>query len=138
MTCMLKDVWTIAHSRRHLSSRASSFYFLPPSSCHSGPQAWGYLRLRRPGQPSSSSPARRACVHFDFVFLKRCGTPWFAVVRSSRVRADGGVCRLLFAENALLWSRYSASPLSSRPEPLGSRREAAPCEDTREDFGLSI
>ena len=32
MTCMLGDVWTIAHSRRHLSVRASSLWlvFLPP------------------------------------------------------------------------------------------------------------
>ena len=36
------------------------------------------------------------------------------------------------------WSLYSDSPVSSRPQPLGSRREAALCEDTREDFGLSI
>ena len=36
------------------------------------------------------------------------------------------------------WSRYSHSPLSSRPHPLGSGGDTAPCEDTREDFGLSF
>ena len=37
LTCMLGDVWTIAHSRRHLSPRASSRHFLPLSSRHPGP-----------------------------------------------------------------------------------------------------
>ena len=36
------------------------------------------------------------------------------------------------------WSLYSRSPLSSRPQPLGSGGDVAPCEDTREDFGLSF
>ena len=31
------------------------------------------------------------------------------------------------------WSLYSLSQRSCRPQPLGSRREAAPCEDTRQD-----
>ena len=43
LMCMLGDVWTIAHSRRHLSPRASSLYFLPLSSRHPGPQAWGFF-----------------------------------------------------------------------------------------------
>ena len=34
---MLGDVWTIVHSSRHLSPRASSLYFMPLSSCHPGP-----------------------------------------------------------------------------------------------------
>ena len=38
----------------------------------------------------------------------------------------------------LPWSLYSDGPLSSRPQPLGSGGDAAPCEDTREDFGLSL
>ena len=37
-----------------------------------------------------------------------------------------------------LCSLYSNSPLSSRPQPLGSGGDATPCEDTREDFGLSV
>ena len=42
---------------------------------------------RRPVQPSSSSLARRECVHFDFVFWNAVVRRWYAVVRSSRVRA---------------------------------------------------
>ena len=34
--------------------------------------------------------------------------------------------------------QYSRSPLSSRPQPLGSGGDITPCEDTREDFGLLI
>ena len=40
--------------------------------------------------------------------------------------------------DAVPWSLYSDGPLSSRPQPLGSGGDAAPCEDTREDFGLSL
>ena len=36
------------------------------------------------------------------------------------------------------WSLYSDGPLSSRPQPLGSVGDVAPCEDTREDLGLSL
>ena len=36
------------------------------------------------------------------------------------------------------WSLYSDGPLSSRPQPLGSVGDDTPCEDTREDFGLSV
>ena len=36
------------------------------------------------------------------------------------------------------WSWYSDSPLSSRPQPLGSVGDDTPCEDTWEDFGLSV
>ena len=35
-------------------------------------------------------------------------------------------------------SLYSNSPLSSRPQPLGSVGDDTPCEDTREDFGLFV
>ena len=35
-------------------------------------------------------------------------------------------------------SLYSDGPLSSRPQPLGRGGDAAPCEDTREEFGLSL
>ena len=38
----------------------------------------------------------------------------------------------------LPWSLYSDGPLSPRPQPLESGGDAAPCEDTREDFGLSL
>ena len=33
-------------------------------------------------------------------------------------------------------SLYSDSPLSSRPQPLGSVGDDTPCEESREDFGL--
>ena len=36
------------------------------------------------------------------------------------------------------WSLYSDGPLSSRPQPLGRGGGVAPCEDTREDLGLSL
>ena len=36
------------------------------------------------------------------------------------------------------WSLHSSSPLRSRPQPLGSGGDVSPCEDTREDFGLSF
>ena len=36
------------------------------------------------------------------------------------------------------WSLYSDGPLSSRPQPLGRVGDVAPCEDTREDLGLSL
>ena len=36
------------------------------------------------------------------------------------------------------WSLYSDGPLSSRPQPLGSVGDDTPCEDTREDVGLSV
>ena len=36
------------------------------------------------------------------------------------------------------WSLYSDSSLSSRLQPLGSDGDVTPCEDTREDFGLSF
>ena len=47
---------------------------------------------------------------------------------------------LLYAvhQTLSLWSLYSDSPLSSRPQPLGSGGDATLCEDTREDFGLSV
>ena len=54
----------------------------------------------------------------------------------------GGVCRLLFDVHQMMspwpWSLYSRSPLSSRPQRLGSGGDATPCEDTREDFGLPL
>ena len=79
---------SIAHSRRHLYPRASSFscfsyLFFLLRLATAALRLGVYLRLvttlcgllyslrrygRRPGQPSSSSLARRACVHFDFVF----------------------------------------------------------------------
>ena len=38
----------------------------------------------------------------------------------------------------LFWSLYSDGPLSSRPQPLGGVGDDTPCEDTREDSGLSV
>ena len=35
-------------------------------------------------------------------------------------------------------SLCSDSPTSSQPQPLGSVGDDAPCEDTREDVGLSV
>ena len=37
-----------------------------------------------------------------------------------------------------LWSLYSCSPRSSRPQPLGSGGDTTPCEDTRGDHELSF
>ena len=49
--------------------------------------------------------------------------------------ADGWDRSLLYAVYQMLslGSLYSLSQRSCRPQPLGSRREAAPCEDTRQD-----
>ena len=103
---------------------------------------------RRPGQPSSSSLARRVCVQSPTTssFLsastssrtpESMQTP-LAPIRGQR--GHGGVCRLLYAvhQTLSLCSLCSDSPLSSRPQPLGSGGDVAPCEDTREDFGLSL
>ena len=43
-----------------------------------------------------------------------------------------------YNRRSTLWSLYSDNPLSSQPQPLGSGGDATPCEDTREDFGLSF
>ena len=40
--------------------------------------------------------------------------------------------------DTFLWSLCSDSPVSSRPQPLGSVGDDTPCEDTREDVGLSV
>ena len=40
--------------------------------------------------------------------------------------------------DAFLCSLFSDSPRSFRPQPMESRREAAPCEVTREERGLSF
>ena len=40
--------------------------------------------------------------------------------------------------DAVTWSLCSDSPLSSRPQPLGGVGDETPCEETREDFGLSF
>ena len=36
------------------------------------------------------------------------------------------------------WSLCSDSPMSSWPQPLGRVGDDTPCEDTREDVGLSV
>ena len=50
--------------------------------------------------------------------------------------AHGWVCSLVYAVYQMLSLGPGTvdSPLSSRPQPLGSRREAAPCEDPREEL----
>ena len=50
----------------------------------------------------------------------------------------GAVCACCTPDTFPFWSLYSDGPLSSRPQPLGRRGDVAPCEDTREDFGLSL
>ena len=158
---------------------------LPPSSRHSGPWVIGSLRPsvfyvflrrygRRSGQPSSSSLARRACVHIA-VFVSRYCCSRVQVflelvyrdilkfrkrswpLRGSRGDGNGGrfvrspclpswrgFAPLRCTSDAVtltfvsLCSLYSSSPLSSRPQPLESGGDVAPCEDTREDFGLSV
>ena len=127
-----------------------------------------YLLLRRYGrrcgQPSSSSLARRACVHrsgcsafycmASLVFvplkfgywlsLKFASAPGLsggrgemamAVASSARLAfLRGAVCACCMLRQTLL---QSDGPLSSPPQPLGSVGDT-PCEDTREDFGLSV
>ena len=179
----------IAHSRAHLCPRASSLFTILPRLATPALRlgVFGSLRPsvfylflrrygRRPGQPSSSSLARRACVHvlpfcwyscfyavrryvtgtrFPGVRLLRLFLNFVSAPGSlRRPRGDGNggrfvrsPClpswrglRLLYAVHQMLstWSLYSDGPLSSRPQPLGSVGDDTPCEDTREDFGLSI
>ena len=54
--------------------------------------------------------------------------------------ADGGGLPLAVRRrrDTVPWSLCSRSPRSSGPQPLGSCREAAPREGTKEDFGLSL
>ena len=54
--------------------------------------------------------------------------------------ADGGVCRLLYAvhQTFSLGPCTATGPLSSRPQSLGGVGDGTLCEDTREDFGLSV
>ena len=63
-----------------------------------------------------------------------------AVASSARLAfLRGAVCAFPTVHQMLsLCSLYSDGPLSSRPQPLGSGGDVAPCEDTREDFGLSV
>ena len=71
----------------------------------------------------------------DHTPLEVCKCPWS--LWGSRGCAPHG-CMLLMDRipDAVPWSPCSHSPLSSRAQPLGSGGDA-PCEDTREDFGLS-
>ena len=47
-------------------------------------------------------------------------------------------CGLRLLHAVPFWSLCSDGPMSSRPQPLGRGGDVAPCEDTREDLGLSI
>ena len=49
------------------------------------------------------------------------------------VASFGGIHQLLS-----FWSLCSDSPLSSRPQPLGSVGDDTPCEDTREDLDCPL
>ena len=63
-----------------------------------------------------------------------------AVASSARLAFfRGAVCACCtpYTDAFPFCSLYSDGPLSSRPQPLGSGGDVAPCEDTREDFGLS-
>ena len=125
---------------------------------------------RRSGQPSSSSLARRACVHYSGWLAVYCTTPLVFVLlkfgywlflnfasapgpfggRGEMAMAVASSARLAFllvrsapvvrrtSDAFPFWSLYSDGPLSSRPQPLGSVGDDTPCEDTREDFGLSV
>ena len=135
------------------------------SSCQRARLHYG----RRSGQPSSSSLARRACVHYSpwltfycsaplvfvlfkfvyWLFLKFASAPGpfggrgemaLAVASSARhAFFRGAVCASTpYNRHFPFRSLYSGGPLSSRPQPLGRGGDVAPCEDTREDFGLSI
>ena len=171
----------IAHSRAHLCSHASTLsFFLPRLTTPAlrlgvigSLRPWVFFIFlrrygRRSGQPSSSSLARRACVHVlpfsspriavygcKFSSSSALGhpevrkRPW--PLRGSRGDGNGGrfvrsPClpswrglRLYALHQMLsLCSLYSNSPMSSQPQPLGRVGDDTPCEDTREDFGLSV
>ena len=77
---------------------------------------------RRPGQPSSSSLARRACVHFDFIFLDflyhgsapgpfgdRGDTPRWGLMAGD----DSCVCSLLYAVYQMLSLWFPTQPEST-------------------------
>ena len=164
--------------RRHLSSSLPSCFFSSYSSLVSPLQPLGSGLLgrgdprpfflcrygRRSGQPSSSSLARRACVHvlpfslpygvtirvfvfFKFVYrdtlklaspLSRGDGNGGRFVRSPCLPSWRGLRFYAVRQMLSLCSMYSNSPLSSRPQPLGRVGDDTPCEDTREDFGLFV
>ena len=94
----------------------------------------------------------RVLVFPDFVywlFLKFACAPALSGGRGEMAMAVASSARLAFFRGAVcastpytrhspFWSLYSDGPLSSRPQPLGRGGDVAPCEDTREDLGLSL
>ena len=172
----------IAHSRALLCPRASTLspFLLRRSTLALGlggsgswqrSEFYAFLRRygRRSGQPSSSSLARRACVHYSGCSAFYCTTPLvlvpfkfvyrdtlkitsapgpfggrgemaMAVASSARLAfLRGAVCASTLLHQMLsLCSLCSNSPMSSRPQPLGRVGDDTPCDDTREDFRLSV
>ena len=180
----------IAHSRALLCPRASSLSLsssvAPLSPLGLGVLGRGSVRSefyvflrrygRRSGQPSSSSLARRACVHYSGCSALRIAVfdSWYCSLRvqvfiefvywlSLKFARAPGLSRgrgrwqwrslrplampsfvARFAplrrttDTFPFRSLYSGGPLSSRPQPLGRGGDVAPCEDTREDLGLSL
>ena len=65
-----------------------------------------------------------------------------APIEEPRGDGDGSAsslsCCLCGISDILPWSLCNDGPLSSWPQPLGRGGDATPCEDTREDFGLSF
>ena len=64
--------------------------------------------------------------------------PWS--LPGPRRDGNGGIRRLLYAVHQMLsfCSVFGDSARSSRPQPMASRRDAAPCEVSREERGLSF
>ena len=93
----------------------------------------------------------RVQVFLEFVYwdtLNFGSAPGLSGGRGEMAMAVASSARLAFLRGAVcaccmpytrcfpFWSLYSDGPMSSRPQPLGRGGDVAPCEDTREDFGL--
>ena len=90
----------------------------------------------------------RVQVFLEFAFwdtLKFASAPGLSGGRGEMAMAVASSARFAFfacctpyTRRFPFWSLYSDGPLSSRPQPLESGGDVAPCEDTREDYGLSV
>ena len=98
---------------------------------------------RRSGQPSSSSLARRACVHFDFVWV-RVFIEYMAIVALKFAstpgpfggRGDTPRWGLMAGAAACCAQFFRCSPFSfpsGRPQPRGGGGDATSRQDTRQD-----
>ena len=94
-------------------------------------------RVRLPGHPEDRKrpwPLRVSRGDGNGGPLRPLALPSF-VARFAPLRCTSDAVTLTFVSLCFL---YSDSPLSSRPQPLGRVGDVTPCEDTREDFGLSV